>query len=200
MKAARLAPLLAACCLLPGCGAVLSTADLEPIAHDPGERSLGARIDDETIETRAIVNIGAADEALDASHINVTSYNGYVLIVGQVPSEALKNKAAEVVKRIRHVRRIYNELEVAGNNSMVARTGDAWITAKVKSILLLNKETEGLRVKVVTENGVVYLMGLASRAEAARIEKKVSAIQGVRRVIALFEYFDEERPLLDDPQ
>ncbi len=175
--------------VLTGCATVLSTGG-ESLEHDPGKRSVGARMDDETIEIRAAVNIAAADQALKGSHITAVSFNGYVLIVGQVPSQALKDKVSEIVKEVRDVRRIYNELEVAGNNSLMVRSSDAWITTKVKSSLLANSDTEGNRVKVITENSVVYLMGLATRAEGDRIEETASATQGVERVVSVFEYID----------
>jgi osmotically-inducible protein OsmY len=190
MTLLRLFPILLLLVNLGGCGSILSTADSEPLEHNPGSRSMGAQMNDETIETRAMVNIDAADEALDASHINVISYNGYVLIVGQVPDQALKDKVSAVVTEIRDVRRIYNELEIAGNTSMMTRSSDTWITTKVKSSLLADGETEGNRVKVVTENGIVYLMGLATHAEADRVEESASATQGVQKVVSLFEYID----------
>jgi osmotically-inducible protein OsmY len=176
--------------LCTGCGSMLSATDAEPIKDDTGKRTYGARMDDESIETKATVNINAADPGFDAAHFNVVSYNSYVLIVGQVPSQELKDKASAVVREIRRVRRIYNELEVTGNVSMLTRSSDTFITSKVKSALLASSETEGNRVKVVTENGVVYLMGLASQAEAARIVDTASGTYGVRKVVRLFEYLD----------
>jgi osmotically-inducible protein OsmY len=173
-----------------GCGSILSATDAEPIEDDSGERTYGARMDDESIETKATVNINAADPGFDTAHFNVISYNSYVLIVGQVPSQELKDKASAVVKEIRRVRRIYNELEVTGSVSMLTRSSDTWITSKVKSALLGGSETEGNRVKVVTENGVVYLMGLATQAEADRIVDSASGTYGVRKVVRLFEYLD----------
>ncbi|MCZ6830405.1 MAG: BON domain-containing protein [Gammaproteobacteria bacterium] len=173
-----------------GCGAMLSAVDSEPIGDDSGERTYGARMDDESIETKATVNIHAADPGFDDAHLNVISYNSYVLMVGQVPSQALKDKASEVVREIRRVRRIYNELEVTGNVSLLTRSSDTWITSKIKTTLLASSETEGNRVKVVTENGVVYLMGLATHAEAERIADTASASYGVRKVVRLFEYID----------
>ena len=175
---------------LSACTSVISNTTSEPVSHDPGKRSLGKVIDDETVELRAMVNINAADEQLKASHITVTSYNGYVVIVGQVPSQALKDKASEIVKGVRDVRRIYNELEIAGNTTMLVRTNDNWISTKVKANMLLDSEIQGLRVKVVTENGVVYLLGLASRSEAERIQASASAIKGVEKVVSLFEFID----------
>jgi osmotically-inducible protein OsmY len=160
------------------------------IEDDPGERTLGQQLDDESIETKAVVNIRAANEAFDQAHLVVVSYNGYVLLAGQVHSEALKSQATEEVRKIRNVRRIYNELEVASPSSGITRTSDAWITTKVKSYLLGSSAIEGGRVKVVTENGVVYLMGLATRAEADRIADTAAGTSGVQRVVRIFEIID----------
>jgi osmotically-inducible protein OsmY len=176
--------------LISGCGGFLSAIDAEPITDDPGERTMGAQVEDESIETKSTVNISAADPGLSHAHIITVSYNAHVLIAGQVPTPALKEKASEVVRDIRGVRHIYNELEVGGNTSSMTRSSDTWITTKVKSALLANSNIEGGRVKVFTENGVVYLMGLASRAEGKRIADIASTAQGVQKVVRLFEYFD----------
>ena len=175
---------------LSGCGSFLATMQSDSIKDDPGERKMGQQIEDESIETKAVVNIHSADKDFDAAHLTVVSYNGYVLIAGQVQSDALKEKATAIVREIRDVRRIYNELEVSAPSSAMTRTSDTWITAKVKSWLLGNSDTEGGRVKVITENGVVYLMGLATRAEADRITATASDISGVQRVVSLFELID----------
>jgi len=175
---------------LSGCGSFLATMQSNSIEDDPGERTMGQQIEDESIETKAVVNIHSADKAFDAAHLTVVSYNGYVLIAGQVQSDPLKAKATAIVREIRGVRRIYNELEVSAPSSAMTRTSDTWITAKVKSWLLGSTETEGGRVKVITENGVVYLMGLATRAEADRIAATASELSGVQRVVSLFELID----------
>ena len=178
--------------LLPlfGCETVLKNTSTEPVSHDPGKRSLGSRIDDETIELRSMINLGAASDELKSAHIVVTSINGYVLLAGQVPTQELKDQAAAVVKEVRDVRRIYNELEIAGNTTLLTRTSDNWITTKVKSGMLLSDEIQGMRVKVTTENGVVYLLGLVTRSEAERIQAKASTYSGVERVVSFFEYID----------
>lgn len=170
-----------------GCGSVLATLQAGPIEAAPTSRTLGQIIEDDNIETKSIVNIHAADSAFHDAHINVVSYNGFVLIAGQVNNEALKDKATDVVREIRGVRRIYNELELAAPSSGITRTSDTWITTKVKSWLLGSTDIQGSRVKVVTENGVVYLMGLASNQEADRIAEKTAGISGVQRVVRLFE-------------
>lgn len=175
---------------LAGCGSLLATMESEPIDEDHGSRTWGRLVEDDSIETKAKVNIHAADARFDDAHFNIVSYNGYVLLAGQVASEELKTRAANVVREIRGVRRIYNELEIAAPSSAMTRTSDTWITTKVKSFLLGNPNTEGNRVKVVTENGVVYLMGLATREEATRISEQAADISGVQRVVQLFELLD----------
>lgn len=172
---------------LTGCGSLLATMEVDTIEDDPGQRTLAQQLEDESIETKARVNIHATDAAYDEAHLVIVSFNGYVLLAGQVPSEALKAGATDVVRKIHGVRRIYNEIEVASPSSTMTRTSDTWITAKVKSWLLGSSDTEGMRVKVVTENGVVYLMGLVTAVEAQRITDKAAGISGVQRVVKLFE-------------
>jgi osmotically-inducible protein OsmY len=176
--------------LLSACGSLLATMEADTIEDDPGERTIGQLIEDDNIETKSVVNIHAADDAFDEAHVVVVSFNGYVLLAGQVASEGLKAKATEVVRKVHGVRRIYNEMEVAAPSSGMTRTSDTWITTKVKSWLLGSSDIEGTRVKVVTENGVVYLMGLATREEAERISDKAAGIGGVQRVVRLFEIID----------
>jgi osmotically-inducible protein OsmY len=176
--------------LLAGCGSMLASMESNSIEDDPGERTMGQQIEDESIETKAMVNIRAADDRFDNAHIVVVSFNGYVLLAGQVSNQALKSKATDVAREVRGVRRIYNELEIASPSSAMTRTSDTWITTKVKSWLLGSSETAGLRVKVVTENGVVYLMGLATREEAERVAAAAADISGVQRVVRLFEIVD----------
>jgi osmotically-inducible protein OsmY len=176
--------------LLSACGSLLATMEADTIEDDPGERTIGQLIEDDNIETKAIVNIHAADDAFDDAHIVVVSFNGYVLLAGQVASENLKAKATDVVRKIHGVRRIYNEMEVAAPSSGMTRTSDTWVTTKVKSWLLGSPDIQGTRVKVTTENGVVYLMGLATAEEAQRISDKAATIGGVQRVVRLFEIID----------
>ena len=172
---------------LVGCGSIMSSAGAGPIEDDPGERTLGQQMTDESIETKAKVNIGAASEGYDDAHLSVVSYNGFVLLVGQVGSEELKSLATDVVRKIEDVRRIYNELEVGEATGAVTRTKDTWITTQVKSKLLANSDTPGRRVKVVTENNVVYLMGLLTEAEADRVGLEAAEVSGAERVVQLFE-------------
>ena len=173
--------------LLSGCGSIMSSAGAGPIEEDPGERTFGQQMTDESIETKAKVNINAADEGYDDAHLSIVSLNGFVLIAGQVPSEALKTLATDVVRKIEGVRRIYNELEIGPATSLGTRSHDTWITTKVKSKLLASSDTPGARVKVVTENNVVYLMGLLTREEADRVSLEAAEVSSAERVVQLFE-------------
>lgn len=184
---------LALACMLPllgGCGSMLAAVDSGPIEEEPGKRTFAQRLEDESIETKSIVNIKAADSGFDDANLLVVSYNGYVLLAGQVASQALKDKAANEVRDIDGVRRIYNELEIGEPTSVKVRSQDVWLTTQVKSALLFRSDTPGSRVKVATENGVVYLMGLVTSEEAERATAVARGIENVRKVVKLFELID----------
>ena len=182
------------CCtlLITACGDVISAVNGNvSIQEDQGSRTTGSVIDDGAIETMLKVNLNAADDTLRDSNINVISFNQTVLLVGQVPNQELKNLATQVATTSNsRVKTVYNELEVAGDTSFLSRTNDIWLSAKIKSLMLVNNDTEGLRTKVVTENGVVYLMGLLTQAEADQAVELVSTTSGVTKVVRAFEYID----------
>jgi osmotically-inducible protein OsmY len=167
--------------LTTACASVISTLNgNDSIQEDQGSRTAGSVLDDGAIETMIAVNLNAADDELRASNIDVISFNQTVLLVGQVPTQELKNLATRVATTSNsRVKTVYNELEVAGDTSFLSRTNDAWLSTKIKSMMLVNDDVEGLRTKVVTENGVVYLMGLLTRAEADQAVDLVSKNSGV---------------------
>ncbi|HSG87735.1 MAG TPA: BON domain-containing protein [Pseudomonadales bacterium] len=176
---------------LGGCTTMLSAvAPDEGIKEDPTDRTMGTLIDDEVLESFAAVNLRKAAPGLAESHLDVTSFNGVVLLTGQVRAEALRRQAEEVVLGLKNVRRVYNELEVAGPTSFLTRSSDTWITGKVKSLLVASDAVPGSDIKVVTENGIVYLMGLVTRADADAAAERTRNIGGVRKVVRIFEYVD----------
>lgn len=179
--------ILAFALTLAGCGTTLATLESDAIEEDPGERSLAQQVEDESIETKAIVNIRAADDAFDDANFLVISYNGYVLAAGQVPTQALKDEVSNVLRKIGGVRRIYNEIEIGPNASSGDYANDVWITTQVKSALLISSDTPAGRVKVATEKSVVYLMGLLTPEEADRVAATAADVRGVSRVVRLFE-------------
>ncbi len=188
----RLGILFSVLCLLNSCASVISaTSGDDGIEENRGRRSMGAMVDDGSIETSIKVNLNAADEQLKASHISVVSFNATVLLVGQVPSQDLKNLATRVARSSSsRVKEVYNELEVAGATTFLSRSNDAWLSAKIKTLMLADSEVSGLRTKVVTENGVVYLMGLLTQEEADKTVNLVSNTKGVTKVVRAFEYIN----------
>ncbi|MCF7981649.1 MAG: BON domain-containing protein [Pseudomonadales bacterium] len=175
--------------LTTGCGTIVSkTTGENPVGTNSSERSFGRFIDDQLIETYVSANILKANEAFKDANITVTSYNGIVLLVGQVQSEKLKQLASQTAKRVRNVRRVHNEISVAGPISIPARTNDAWLKTKIKSRMLATKGANPLRVKVIVENGVVYLMGLVGKAEAESAVEIAHKTYGVQKIVKVFEY------------
>lgn len=181
---------LTAALMLAGCTAILNETNDKPIAEDPGSRSFGNVIDDQTIETTATVNIRKTDPGLEHANVVVTSYNGIVLLSGQVPSEELRNAAAQTASRIKNVRRVYNQLTVGENTGFAVRSSDALLTTKIKAKLLAAANIKDSRVKVVTESGSVFLLGLVTHAEGEIAGKVVQNTDGVQKVVLLFEYID----------
>jgi len=176
--------------LLQGCAAAVVTgaATGASLAHD--RRSSGAVIDDQGIEFKGSSALFTNKEIYDQSHINITSYNGVVLITGETPTEALKQQVSAEIKAIPKVRRIHNELIIAAPSALPSRSSDSWITSKIKTKMTTDSNIDPFYIKVVTEHGVVYLMGLVSHAEADDAVAIVAKSAGVQRVIKIFEYTD----------
>lgn len=190
MKLFSLGAIACTLILSGGCSSIIDATSDGPVNSDPGERTWGAAIDDEQIETLAIVNLNKANPALDDANISVTSYNAVVLLTGQVSSNDLRALAGKTVGNINRVRQVYNELQVQGETSMLSRTNDSWLTSKVKTKLYANGDTEGGRIKVVSENGTIFMMGLVTRAEADQAVDVVRNTGGVQKVVKVFEYID----------
>lgn len=183
-----LATLVMTTTLVTGCSTIVSSSREEPIREDIGNRTLGNIIEDEAIELKVMVNLSKGSAPLAQSHINVKSFNGQVLLTGQVPNENVRQEAEQIVGQTREVKRIHNELEIAGPSSTIVSSNDIYLTSRVKLKLLSDKSIEGLRVKVVTENGIVYLMGLVSQREADQAVAIVREVPGVQRIVKVFEY------------
>ena len=183
-----LASIIITTTVLSGCSTVVSSSREAPIQENLGNRTIGNVIEDETIEFKVLVNLSKGSAPLAQSHIGVTSFNGQVLLTGQVPNEGIRQEAEQVVSQTREVKRIHNELEIAGPTSTIVRSNDLYLTSRVKLKLLSDKSVEGLRIKVVTENGIVYLMGLVSQAESDRAVALIRQVPGVQRIVKVFEY------------
>ncbi|MBQ0742658.1 MAG: BON domain-containing protein [Pseudomonas sp.] len=187
----RLGILIVTTMMLAGCSSVLTAARDTPLEGNQGTRTIGSTIDDQLIETRASVNIAKAHLDLErSSRVSVTSYNGVVLLAGQVPRQELKDLAGNVAKQVQRVKVVHNELTVGENLALLARNNDALITTSVKARMLGDSTIPGRRIKVTTEAGIVYLQGLVSRSEADLAVNAVQQVGGVQRIVKLFEYID----------
>ena len=186
---AYLAVIITTLTLLGGCANIVGFMQGDqPIRENPGKRTLGTTLDDEIIETKALVNIRKSSKQFAGANVSVTSFNGVILLTGQVPTQEVRQTAGEVVQKVRGVRRVHNELQIAGVTSGIIRSNDLWLTAKVKTMMVARKSVDANRIKVVTENGVVYLMGLVSNAEAEAAVNVARNVAGVQRIVKIFEY------------
>lgn len=190
MRVISLLSLVLFAIMLNACTTLVDATTKAPIQPDPSKRTLGTYIDDKRLQLIIGVNLRKADPALKQSHINVTSFNGVVLLSGQVPTQAMRLLAAQTASEVHSVRQVHNELQIKGNIAMLARTNDAWLATKVKSVLLANQDIQSRKVKAVVDDGVVYLMGLATQAQANKIANVVSNIGGIKEVVRVFEYID----------
>ena len=150
-------------------------------------RTSGMFIQDEGIELKSSRRIH--QQFGDTVHINVTSYNRLVLLTGEAPTEAMKSDIEKLAMGVDNVRKIYNEIAVAGNTSLSSRSNDTLLTSKVKTRFLAERKFQINHVKIVTENGVVYLLGMVTRQEADNAAQIASSTAGVRKVVKVFEYF-----------
>lgn len=173
---------------LSGCATIIDSTTNQPIETDPGKRSFGTYLDDERLEVIASVNINKASPDLKLAHVNVTSFNNILLLTGQVPSNEMKVLAQQTSEKINTVRKVYNELQVKGNTGLLVRTNDSWLSTKVKAVFIADDIVDSSKIKVVVEDGVVYLMGLLTQAEADYATEIASNIIGVQEVVKAFEY------------
>ncbi|WP_110668376.1 BON domain-containing protein [Salinicola halophilus] len=154
------------------------------------ERTPGAEVEDSTIQSKIFDSLEATDARFGDTHVNVDSYNSNVLLTGQVPSDELKQKAGEIARNVRSVRQIHNELMVSANTPISQRMNDTWITGRIKANLVANDQVDANLIRVITENGTVYLMGMVSQAQASEVVAAASGVGGVQRIVKVFEYLD----------
>lgn len=153
-------------------------------------RTVGQLVEDEAIELKTISAIAGDEELSGSAHINVTSFNGHVLLSGEVADERGRARAESLAEGVNKVAWVFNELHVGEPSSLVSRGKDTAITTTVKSSMIIDNELRATHVKVVTERGIVYLMGLVTRAEGVLAAEHARTASGVVRVVKLFQYID----------
>ena len=175
---------------LSGCVALAVGGVAGAVAANADRRTLGAQADDKSISVKAdlrLPKITGPDV-----HINVNSFNRQVLLTGEVKDEAMKATVEREVKAIPGVISVANELTIAGPATYTARAGDSLITTKVKASLVDMKTISATSFKVVTERGVVYLMGRVTQREGQVAADVARGVAGVNKVVKIFEYITEE--------
>ncbi|HLT25277.1 MAG TPA: BON domain-containing protein [Zeimonas sp.] len=187
-RALLVASVLGASLAASGCVPVVATGAAVGTLAALDRRTVGAQTEDQGIELKAALQI----RERIGSGVSVTSYNRKVLLTGQVANERDKQTAEAIVAALPNVRSIHNELQVAGVPSLSTSAADAAITARVKAAFVDAQDLQANTIKVVTEAGTVYLMGLVSRREAERAAQVAARVAGVQRVVTVFEYITEE--------
>ena len=177
-------PFLSGCAVVAATGAAAGTG----LAISEDRRTSGTMVQDESIEFKS--NRRIKEKFGRKVHVEVTSFNRHVLLTGETASAAVKNEIENIVRAVEGVRDVTNKIVVGEVRPLTARSHDAWITSKVKGRFVNEGLFQANHVKVVTENGVVYLMGLVDREEAQSAVKIAKSTDGVRNVIQVFEYLD----------
>ena len=173
---------------LQGCFPVVAAGVGTGVMMAQDRRTSGAYVEDQAVEAKAFNLIGK--QYKEGVHINVTSFNRNVLISGEVQTEEIRQDVGRLVAGIENVRNVSNELIVSGPSSLTSRGSDSLVTSNVKLRFMQDKRFNAEHVKVVTENGTVFLMGIVKRAEADAATEIASTTGGAQRVVRLFEYLD----------
>lgn len=171
--------------VLGGCVAAVGGAVAGGAMMAVDRRTTGTQVDDQTIELRASNAVTAAIG--ERGNVSATSYNRVVLLTGQVPTEADRAQVEAVVAKVENVRAVVNELAVLPNSSLSQQSSDTLITGKVKAAFIDAKELQMASIKVVTERGVVYLMGRVTDTEANIAANVARSVSGVQKVVKVFE-------------
>lgn len=187
MKKIILAALLSV--LMQGCvvpAAFVAGASVGDVIYD--QRTTDTMIQDQNITYRAQVLLSNNNEIKSNCHINIVAFDHIVLLVGQAPTTALRASAEKIVKSVPNIKMLHNEITIEEPTSAKTRATDTWISAKVNTALLAEKGLRSKQIKVVVENGVVYLMGLTLPSQAKLAATTASQVEGVSKVVKLFEY------------
>ena len=174
--------------LLTACIPVLvATATVTAINVATDRRTLGRNLDDNTLEITLRKDI-LLDDELNSTNISVTALNGIVLLTGEVSTDDQRRHAARLASNRTRTLTVVNELQLAGTTSITSRANDTVITSKVKAKLLRSRGVQANAIKVVTEAGKVYLLGLVTRAEADAAVEATQSVGGVTHIVKVFEY------------
>jgi osmotically-inducible protein OsmY len=187
MKAITPVAVLISALLLQGCvGAVVvgSAAVATKTATDP--RTVGTQVDDGTLELRVNSALSKDEQIKKEARINVTAYQGKVLLAGQSPNPDLASRAKQIALGVDGATEVYNEIRIMAPVGLGVASSDTWITTKVRSQLLTSDQVKSSNVKVTTENGEVFLLGLVTEREGKAAADIASRVSGVKHVTTAF--------------
>lgn len=188
MPIKNLAVLLLSISLLQGCvaAAVVAVTSGAGVAVD--KRTLGKQIDDQRIELAAHNDLSKHQALQDNTNLQIVSVNGSVLVVGQAPNSYLRDLAIKTITSVNGVLHVHNQIRISNEISFTTKTNDLWLTSKVKTALFAAENISASNIKVVTENGEVFLLGLISSSQANEAVDIARNIGGVNRVFKMFEF------------
>ena len=188
LKGLKLAALFVGILSLQGCvtGIVLGVMGAATMIND--RRDASVQLSDEAVEIQAL-NLINRDSALhENTHINVISYNGTLLLIGQAPNAMLRDRIIKYVRSIDGIKLLHNQIRIGNITKMTTRTNDSWLTSKIKIAMTADNSIEYSQVKVITENAEVFLMGLVTPSEGNKAADIARNVSGVRQVVKVFEY------------
>lgn len=189
-KLLRLSILLALIAGLSGCIPILLVAVGASaggaIIYD--KRSTGVMLQDREITNKALALINQDPVLKKVARVDVATFNHIVLLVGQAQTEDIKNRIYEDIRNIPQIRRVFNQVEIVAVLSFFDRSADAWITSEVKTVMLATQGLNSTQIKVVTENKVVYLMGIVTPRQEKLATAAAQKVKGVHKVVQVFEY------------
>jgi osmotically-inducible protein OsmY len=190
-RAISLACLLASVLFLSGCPAAIvagGAVGAASVAVD--KRTTGTVVEDQAIEMRLANALHNDPELSTEAHIQVTAYNGTVLLTGEAPNEILRSRAVNQARNDEKVKRVFNEITLEPPLELKHRNYDIWLTTKVKTRLLGTKGVNAVQIKVITSKSTVYLLGIIDRKTAQMAANAAANVEGVRKVVKAFEYTD----------
>lgn len=188
MKLFSLAGLILLAISLQGCLPVVAAGVGAGVVLAQDRRSKDSIVTDQHLETG--ISNALYKEFKGVMHVNVTSFNQKVLLTGEVPEESTKMEIGRFISSTENVRSVYNELSISGNSSLVTRSNDSLITSSVKLRFMNDRNFHAEHIKVVTEGGTVFLLGIVNHAEADAAAEIASTTNSVQSVVKLFEYLD----------
>jgi osmotically-inducible protein OsmY len=189
MKASYLFAVVLSALLLQGCvaAAVVGVAGVATkTGTDP--RTVGTQVDDTTLEARVSNAINANQDVKKKARIVATAYSGKVLLTGQAPTADMASTAKQITMKVDGATDVYNEIRLGNPVSLGTASMDTWITTKVRSQLLTSDQVKSSNVKVTTENGEVFLLGLVTQEEGQAAAKIAAGVSGVKHVTTAFTY------------